>query len=289
MKLLRYLAATGLTALALAACASGSTSTPQASATASTAIKHVVMIVEENHSANLITSRSMPYLTSQVGVKFSNYKNIVHPSLPNYFALTAGNTLVSKDCGTSTSGCMQSVNNIYHQADSLGGWGQWSESMKTNCQPSNSKPYVVHHAPAPFFNDLTSTDCKVNDVPLVKTAVPPIGSKSFVFITPNLNDDAHDGTLNAADNWLKVVIPQIKSDPAYQDGSTLIEVTFDESGGGGNSLIYTKLINPALGTKTITTGVNHYSLLRVNEELLGLPLLGKAQTAVDFRSQLGGL
>jgi hypothetical protein len=33
--------------------------------------------------------------------------------------------------------------------------------------------------------------------------------------------------------------------------------------------------------------VNHYSLLRATEDLLGLPFLGQAATAVDLRSSLG--
>jgi hypothetical protein len=65
----------------------------------------------------------------------------------------------------------------------------------------------------------------------------------FAFISPNLCDDGHDSTcagvndagttaggLVGADDWLKTWMPLIFNSPAYQNGSTLVMVTFDEGG-----------------------------------------------------------
>ena len=61
---------------------------------------HVVLIVEENHSfADVIGSSSMPYLNSlaqKYGLAAQYYAN-AHPSLPNYFMLTVGQTETTDD------------------------------------------------------------------------------------------------------------------------------------------------------------------------------------------------
>ena len=71
----------------------------------------------------------------------------------------------------------------------------------------------------------------------------------FMFVTPNLCNDGHDascagptvhgtkdaqgrnaGGLVAADEWLQHWMPMILASPAYQDGTMLVVLTFDESG-----------------------------------------------------------
>jgi phosphatidylinositol-3-phosphatase len=250
------------------------------------AIKHIILIVEENHTLAQVTA-GMPYLTG-LGNTYAHATNlsaIQHPSLPNYFALTAGTTFgIGSDCGTDTSTCSQDADNIFHQADTLsGGWAGWSESMPINCDHANASPYIVHHAPAPFYTDLA--DCPLFDIPFTQSAPPPI-TAGFTFLAPNNNHNGHSGDLASADAWLQTVIPKLQADPAYQDGSTLIEITFDE-GVSTNQVVPAIFINPTFAGITITDPATHYSTLRLNEELLGVPLLGSASTATDLRPQLG--
>jgi Phosphoesterase family len=50
----------------------------------------------------------------------------------------------------------------------------------------------------------------------------------FSYIVPNIQDDAHNGTLNQADSWLKTnIAPLITNSTFQQDG--LLVITFDES------------------------------------------------------------
>jgi hypothetical protein len=249
------------------------------------AIKHIILIMEENHSLADVTA-GMPYLTGlgQTYAHATALKAIQHPSLPNYFAITAGTTFgVGSDCGTTTSTCSQSGDNIFHQAESAGGWAGWAESMPTNCAKANHTPYVVHHAVAPFYTDLA--DCATNDVPFDPAAPPPI-TAGFTLLTPNNNHNGHSSTLGAADAWLQQVIPELQADPAYADGSTLIEVTFDE-GVSTNQTVAAIFINPALSGVTVTQAATHYSTLKLNEDLLGVPELNNAATAPDIRGALG--
>lgn len=255
-------------------------------------ISHVVLIVEENHSSSSITPSSMPFLVSQGNAfaTLSHYVNVVHPSLGNYFALTDGSTEghsgSGADCGTSTAGCVVGSDNIFSQTHGL--WREWAQSEPGKCVSHNSGPYVVHHAIPPFYQRLLDDGtCATNDIPFPTPGNQNIGTAKFIFVTPDKNNDAHDGSLGAADAFLKPLITHLKTKPAYTNGSTLIEVTFDETA-GGNNLIYTALINPRLAGRGPVGGTfNHYGLLRMNEELLGFPLLGNAQTANDPKVALG--
>jgi hypothetical protein len=77
----------------------------------------------------------------------------------------------------------------------------------------------------------------------------PQTTPNFMFVTPNLCNDAHDATcagpnvegttdaagkniggLVAADLWLKHWMPMILASPAYRSGKLLVVLTFDESG-----------------------------------------------------------
>ena len=56
---------------------------------------HVVIVVEENESADdIIGSSDVPYINSlaQQGAVFTNASGVSHPSQPNYLALFSGST-----------------------------------------------------------------------------------------------------------------------------------------------------------------------------------------------------
>lgn len=253
-----------------------------APAAAQGSIKHVILFMEENHSYSQALS-GMPWLKSQAQ-KFayaSHYSAITHPSLPNYLALTSGSTQGKdgSDCSPSPS-CEFSSNNIFNQLQS--NWRVWAESEPSHCAKSDAGEYAVRHTAAPYYTDLAST-CKTNDVSYPTN--PGWSTAKFVLAVPNLLHDAHDGSLAQADSWLKAKVTQLMSNAAYQDGSTLIEVTFDE--GSGSNQVLTVFINPALHSKVLTGSYNHYSLLRLNEELLGNRLIGHSADAHDMRSELG--
>src|SRR5207302_11314501 len=67
--------------------------------------KHVVIVLEENHSySSMIGSSSMPYLNS-LASKYTlatNYYANTHPSIGNYFMLTTGQIITNNDSYTGT-------------------------------------------------------------------------------------------------------------------------------------------------------------------------------------------
>ena len=56
---------------------------------------------------------------------------------------------------------------------------------------------------------------------------------SVGLITPNLINDAHDGTLGQADAWLRMWIPVIMSGPDWRHGRLAIAIVFDLKGRPG--------------------------------------------------------
>src|SRR5881227_1659189 len=71
------------------------------------ASSHVFVVMEENHSySSVIGNSSMPYLNSlasKYGLATQYYAN-THPSIGNYFMLTAGQIITNNDslCSTLT-------------------------------------------------------------------------------------------------------------------------------------------------------------------------------------------
>ena len=129
--------------------------------------------------------------------------------------------------------------------------------------------YATRHNPFVYFHSVIDNPKRCNDhvVPLGRLTVGSGGARDtfqghlaedlrrvdttprFMFVTPNLCNDAHDavcvgpnveGTTNAsgqnvgglvaADLWLKHWMPMILNSPAYRSGTMLVVLTFDESG-----------------------------------------------------------
>jgi hypothetical protein len=253
----------------------GTVSTPPAT------YDHVVWIVMENHSySQIIGSPSAPYINKVAGEcgLATNYFAISHPSLPNYIALTSGSTQGITDDNPPSSHPLN-VPSIFSQLDP-GNWRSLEESMPSNCDKTDSGEYAVRHNPAAYYTNLT--DCTTLDVPL---ASPPDLSAKFTFVTPNLIDDMHDGTVEQGDTWLSTFLPAVLSSPQYQAGKTAVFITWDEDDGTSGNHVATLVIAPSVkpGTQS-STSLSHYSLLRTTEEQFGLGLLGNAATATSMRN-----
>lgn len=174
--------------------------------------------------------------------------------------------------------------------------------------------YTTRHNPFVYFHSVIDTpSCAANDVPLTALEADLASAATtpnYVFITPNLCNDGHDGPciggapggLVSADAFLSTWVPKILASPAYQDGGLLV-ITFDEAEFGGSSADSADCCNEPTGPNTATPGIvgpgggrtgallisphvapgttndtpyNHYSFLRTVEDLFGLPYLGYA-------------
>jgi phospholipase C len=303
----RWFAATIAGIIVIGAIAAASLTAPTAAhaagpcgtTTTAPTYKHVIWIWFENHSySQIIGSSSAPYfnsIASECGLA-TNYHNLSHPSLPNYVGASSGLAVSSlqpfdPDCNPSGS-CTTSAASIFGQGET---WKAYAESMPSNCDKSNSGEYAVRHNPPPYFTALAN--CSSNDVPYSQLATDLANNTlpAFSFVTPNLIDDMHDGTIAQGNSWLSSNLPNILNSPEYSADNTAVFVTFDEGSGGSsgencatnttdNSChVATIVISPSTQAgSTSATLFNHYSLLATTEKLLGLPALGQAAPAATM-------
>lgn len=296
-----------LSAVLVASCSGGSTTTeaggPNPCGTlgqSATKYTHVVWIWMENHSYEaIIGSAEAPYLNSlasDCGVA-TNYHNITHPSLPNYIAATSGLPLAALspfdgDCNPKRK-CTTSARSIFAQ---VGSWKAYEESMPSNCHHKNKRNYAVRHNPPPYYTTLS--ECSAKDVPYTQLAGDLGGDSlpAFSFVTPNLIDDMHNGSVAQGDEWLKSNLPAILGSSEYVSGTVVVVITWDEGEGGTSNECATNTTDVGCHVPTIvispstTPGTqssvlfNHYSLLGTTEKLLGLPPLGEAASANSMLS-----
>jgi phosphatidylinositol-3-phosphatase len=252
---------------------------------------HVVVVVEENHSySSVIGSSAMPYfnsLANQYGLATQYYAN-THPSIGNYYMMTVGKIITNND---SYTGTVTADNLVRHLLSAGKTWKSYAESLPyAGYTGGDSGPYVRHHNPFSYLSDVVNSSVQsLNLVPfgrfvydLRNNALPDIS-----FVIPNVNDDAHNGTLAQADAWLKKYIAPLLSNGAFQRDGILI-IVFDESfsndtaHGGGH--IAAVVIGPKVVSGTKSSILHqHQSLLRTICEAVGLTSFpGKAATANDM-------
>jgi phospholipase C len=237
----------------------------------------------ENHQyRQVIDNAAAPYetaLAKQFGTA-THYASVGSPSLPNYIGATSGSTQgIGDDNGPQTHAL--TVDNLFRQVRAAGKTERsFQESMPTNCNLGSVDTYAVKHNPAAYYTGGDDRKaCRDDDVPFSAT-LPSKSLPTFAFVTPNLCHDTHDCPVAAGDAWLKSFIPPLLAGDDYKSGTTAIFVVWDE---------YTPMPNIVISPTTTPGTVSseqfdHYSLLRTTEELLGLPLLGKAASAPSMRA-----
>jgi acid phosphatase len=193
---------------------------------------HVILVVEENHSySDVIGNSAMPYLNSlasQYGLATQYFAN-GHPSMPNYLMLTTGQMETFDDNFSGTI----SDNNIVRELVNAGkSWKAYEESIPSpGYLGGDATLYVRRHNPFSYISDVQNNPSQAaNIVPfsqfasdLANNALP-----QYSFISPDVNNDAHNGTLAAADSWLQSNIAPLLASAIFQNGGLLI-ITFDES------------------------------------------------------------
>src|SRR5436190_12999103 len=225
----------GLLLFASVSCGGGSSNSssinPAGTSSSSSQFGHVVLVVEENHNySDVVGSSSMPYLNSLItkyGLATQYYAN-THPSIGNYFMMTAGQTITNNDSQCST---LTQDNVVRHLLTAGKTWKSYAESLPSVGYTGRSgSPYAKKHNPLAYFSDVANSSEKNNLVPFTKFASDLANHTlpQFSFIVPNLLHDAHDGSLATADSWLKTNIAPLIASSTFQNGGLLI-IVFDES------------------------------------------------------------
>jgi phosphatidylinositol-3-phosphatase len=255
---------------------------------------HVFIVVEENANySDVIANPAMPYLNglaNQYGLA-TNYFANAHPSSPNYFELSTGQTLapLSLTDAVTPHNFPVDANNVVRDLLAAGKtWKSYAEDLPSvGYTGGDTGRYAVRHNPLAYFTDVQNDAKQVqNLVPFSQLAADlnTPNLPNYSFIVPNLCNDAHDCPLSTADTWLKTNIDPLIHSPQFQIDGLLI-ILFDEantldltSGGGHVAAVIVSPLGKR-GYKSIAF-YQHQSVLRLTLEGLGVTKLpAEAATA----------
>lgn len=253
-------------------------------------ITKVLVFVEENHSLNQMKA-GMPYaysLAEQYGYA-SRFTAARHPSLPNYLVMAGGQTYGVSDDKDPSSHRLRGPS-VFGTAIAAGKTaGTFVDGMPKNCYTSKGgDAYVPKHNPWAYFAD-ERAQCDKFDVPLgaLTTAIDSGALPNVGMVIPNLDNDAHDGSLGTADNWFKGWMTKIMAGPDWTSGRLVVILTADEDNRKEGNQVLTIVMNPRLHHKVVNDNFTHYSITRLFAEVSGTEFLGGAKSAPSIQKAFG--
>ena len=248
---------------------------------------HVVVIVMENKSYHEVTSSSSSVYFKKLAGRYASPAHmfgIRHPSLPNYLALTGGDTFgVTDDC----TSCHVSARNLADQLGASGfSWRAYMEGMPTRCfKGSDHGRYAKKHNPFMYYDSIANHSGRCSHVVPYKRLGSDLRKgklPDFAFITPDLCNDTHDCSIGTGDDYLAHIVPALLRELGPRG---ILFVTWDEGqdnggccGNAAGGRIATVVAGPDVtrGATASSTSYSLYSVLRTIEEAFGLPLLRHA-------------
>ena len=258
--------------------------------------EHIVTVVFENKEFGSVVNNPQMSFFNQLAKSYTlltQFYAVTHPSLPNYLAMIGGDTFnVTFDC----TACPQDAPSLPDLIEASGRtWKTYQEDMPSPCfaRPESGN-YAIKHNPFLYFKPirLDKVRCLQSVVPFtdLTTDLNANALPNYVFITPNLCNDAHDCPLVIADDWLKALMEQLLPALDAEGGPYLIVITWDEGQGDhsccgmpeeqGGGRIATILVSPQVKTGfQDKTQYTHYSLLKTIAESWHLSYLGHAADA----------
>ncbi len=136
--------------------------------------------------------------------------------------------------------------------------------------------YVRKHSPwVSFTNVPSSTNLPFSSFPTDYSQLPTVS-----FVTPNVTNDMHDGTIAQADTWLQTNLGGYVQ--WAQTHNSLLIVTWDEDDLGATNQIPTIFAGPMITSGSYSELIDHYNVLSTVEDMYGLPYLGQDATATSI-------
>ena len=248
----------------------------------------------ENHNWSSIKGNAnAPYINNTL-LPMASYTDQyynppgIHPSEPNYLWLEAGTSFGITNDNPPSSNHQSTTNHFVTRLANAGiSWKTYQENITgATCPTTDSYPYAVKHNPFAFFDDVVSSGCTNVMRPFTELATDLANQTvaHYNFITPNLINDMHDGTIAQGDTWLSQKVPTILQSAAYQNNGLLL-ITWDEGAGSSDGPIGMIVLSPLAkgGGYHNTLHYTHSSTLRTLQKIFGVtPFLGGAATALDL-------
>ncbi|KAJ7617125.1 phosphoesterase family-domain-containing protein [Roridomyces roridus] len=269
------------------------------------AFDRIIQIWLENTDFEVAASSPMFESLSEQGITFTNFHSTTHPSEPNYIASAGGDFFGAAD------------DNMYHIPSNIScvvdlledrgvSWATYQENMPTDSfygysytQPnyinSSAAPYIYYyrkHNPLIIYDAVSQDPERVKRVRTFNDFANDVVNGTlpqWMFITPNMVNDAHDTTIDFAADFLEYWLLPLLTDPRVNGERTLILLTFDENESFGvQNTIYAVALGTAVpvnlrGT-TDDTVYSHYSTLSTVQNNWDLKSLGRQDTNASIAS-----
>ena len=256
--------------------------------------KHVVVVIEENHSfSEVVGDPNMPYFNNTLvseGALMTDSHGATHPSEPNYLALFDGSFYGIQDDNCTNTVPAHSDNLAEELMEHHKTFAIYSEDLpaqgSTTCTftpdallastGDASAGYRMKHNPYVFFQ--------------IEGTLAPEGNKTFAqfpqgdfddlptvsYVVPDQWHDEHDGTDVLCDQWL-----QQNMDGYYQwakKHNSLLVVTWDEDDFTNVNQIATVFDGAEVVPGQYSQTINHYNVLRTIEDFYHLTPSNNAAT-----------
>lgn len=266
------------------------TPTSAGAATPTGAVTKLLVFVVENHSLEQMRTR-MPY-TFGLAQKFgyaTSYVAIRHPSLPNYIAITSGDTHGVTDDAAPAAHRLQGES-VFGQALRSGATAAvYADGMRGTCATvDGGDRYAVKHNPWAYYASERG-DCRVGNQPV--TALAPAVRDGRLpnagMVVPNLCHDAHDCDLSAADDWIKTQMEEVLAGPDWRSGHLAVVITADEDDKHSDNRVLTVVVHPSQHGHVVSDRLDHYSLSGLYSGVVHEPGLGHAATAPSMAKAFG--
>ncbi len=245
---------------------------------------HVMVVMMENKNfGDVIGQSDQPFtnsLASRYGLATQSYA-FGHPSLPNYLTIVSGSNQGVTDDNDPSSHTFPGVKTIADQLAAAGFTARaYAENLPGN-PATNSGEYAVRHVPWEYF---PNTDIALRDASTIWSDLNGVSPPDFVWYTPNLINDEHDGTVQQGEKFLSSFIPAVQNTAWYRQGGQVI-IEWDESdndnsgiNGGDGGHVPTIVVSAANAARPVkdSTRVDTAGILRSIEARYGLAGLGNA-------------
>jgi len=264
----------------------------------------VFTVVMENRSQrDILGNKQAPFINSladQNAVAAGYTDNFVHPSEPNYISMVAGQNFGILDDAAPIDHHLAAHSHIADQLEMQGlSWKAYMESMRAPCGLTSKYPYEPKHNPFVYFDDINGWDgtafhpearCNAHvvdyselDRDLAAGTVP-----TYAFITPNMVNDMHDGSVAQGDAWLARELPKILGSDAFNHGGVLF-LTWDEGAGNSDDPPMIVISPNARRGYVSHAAYNASSYLKTVQKILGLqalPCAPAGQAVVETMDEL---
>ncbi len=298
------LALTAALAALLAACSGAQTPSSAPVRAAAPAVppsgaKVLVVVFERQNYAHVMGTGRAPYLdqlaaTYGTALRMDAGYDRACPGLSGFLLMTSGDT--HKVCDDKGPWAHRIAGqSIFGQVAAAGRtWRVYAEAMATPCARRASKDgrFPARHAVAAYYAELRSS-CATRQLPLGRPSEGALHDDvaagtlpAFGMVLPDVCHGMHGGKackgplVRAGDLWLAEWLPTVLRGPDWESGRLVVVVTWNQ-GTDADNHIPTLVLSPRTRGVRVSEPLTHCSLLRMEQEILGLEPLGCARTAAS--------